>query len=184
MEAFGGLILKNRSSHFHLRLFFLTSSMRTPEINIFLLPAPSHEMRSHYWDNPSLSTKPQGCHTIYGHTLWLLMYNFLLFLFSSSLALPPFPPLSFQQIVNAVLVFTIQPAWVFISSCHILAASIISHCKAIWVLITGGVHRPGDPSTCLTYSTHANAAVWASSAIRVNATSLQCIMRWYSRSIL
>lgn len=157
--------------------------MRTPEINIniFLLPAPSPEMCPHYWDNSSLSSKPQGCHTVYGHILWLLTYNFLLLLFSSSLAFSPFPP---QWIVNAVLVCTMQPAWVFISSCHILAASIISHCKAIWVLITRRVHRQGDPSTCLMYSTHANGGAWASSAIHVNATSLQCIMRWYSRKIL
>lgn len=88
---------------------------------------------------------------------------------------PPPPPLllGLRRIINAVLVSTIQLAWVFISSCHILAASIISHCKAIWVLITGRVHRQGDPSTCHMYSAHANAGTAMSLPHRV--------MRWYSR---
>lgn len=67
-------------------------------------------------------------------------------------------PLGFLRIVNADLVCAMRPAWVFISSCRILAASIISHCKAIRVLITRGVHRRGDPSTCLACSAHANSS--------------------------
>lgn len=148
------------------------------------------------WDAPTLLRqfiiviyKPQRCHTLYGDIFWLLAYDFLLLLslpssFPLPLLLSHLCPLGFQWVINTLLICTIQPAWVFISSCHILAASIISHCKAIWVLITGGVHRWGDPSTSHMYIAHADAGMWASSAIHVSATSLQCIMRWYSRKLL
>lgn len=110
---------------------------------------------------------------------WHTLASKVEFLSFSSLPLLPshLPPppllLGLRRIINAVLVSTIQLAWVFISSCHILAASIISHCKAIWVLITGRVHRQGDPSTCHMYSAHANAGTAMSLPHRV--------MRWYSR---
>lgn len=59
----------------------------------------------------------------------------------------------------------------FISSGHILVALIISHCRAIRVLITGSVRFKGDPSLSHMYITHAN------SAKHVNVTLLQRTIR-------
>lgn len=61
-------------------------------------------------------------------------YNFLRLVLSRPLT---FHSPGFQRIVSSALLPS-QPLRVFISSCRISAASIISHCKAIRVLITRG----------------------------------------------
>lgn len=61
-------------------------------------------------------------------------YNFLRLVLARPLT---FHSPGFQRIVSSALLPS-RPLRVFISSCRISAASIISHCKAIRVLITRG----------------------------------------------
>lgn len=110
----------------------------------------------------SPSAQHQGCHTLHWHIPRLRTCHFLLLLHLVLPCLLTFPLSASSRIVNADLVCAMRPAWVFISSCHILAASIISHCKAIRVLITRRVRRRGYPSTCLAHGAHANSGGRAS----------------------
>lgn len=96
-------------------------------------------------------------------------YNFLRLVLSRPLT---FHSPGLQRIVSATLLAS-QPGRVFISSCRVSAASIISHCKAIRVLITRGPPSGGDPSTCLSYCTHANANTCARPLPCVSAPRLR-----------
>lgn len=99
-------------------------------------------------------------------------YNFLRLVLSRTLT---FHSPGLQRIVSAALLPS-QPVRVFITSCRISAASIISHCKAIRVLITrgppSGVIRQFVSATVHYKFKH----VCASSAMRVSATFVRCIM--------
>lgn len=94
--------------------------------NKCLLLTPLPEMCLCYWDNLSLSSISYKRH----HTTYAMHF----FCHSSRLTFSPFPP---WLAVSRLWLY--QLACVFICRRHILTASIISHCKGIWVLITSGL---------------------------------------------
>lgn len=88
------------------------------------------------------------------------------------------PSISLQFNIAAVPVCTIQPAWVLISSWHILAALIISHHKVTWVLITGRVHFADTPSVGYQHIIHVNASINIIGHRRPCNSTLLSIAEW------